>query len=100
MSRNNVIHVKLDYEEAVNSKRDFLISQMNLLKMAKTIGNYNSYRTEELEHKIELQKKIREIKTNLLNIQKILQMLKITGILKKEEKVEKKPKEKKETKNN
>jgi hypothetical protein len=96
MTKESVIHVKLDNTEAVMAKRDILISQMNLLRIAKIIKGYSFYRIKELELKIRLYKKMKELKTNITKLQKILPTLRIPEILKKEKPEEKKEKYKKE----
>jgi len=92
MAKESVIHIKFDNAEAVTAKRDILISQMNLLRIAKTIRGYGFYRLKELELKMVLSKKTKEVKTNITKMQKILPILRIPEILKKE-KVEEKEEE-------
>jgi len=41
-------HVKLDYEEALNSKKELLNMQLNFLKVAKKIKSYGALRKKEL----------------------------------------------------
>ena len=89
MTGENLIHIKLEYEEALQSKKDILSSQMAMLKIEKTIRGYHSYRSQGFELKINLSKKIRELKSNIWNLQKILPRLKIPEILRKEEHVKK-----------
>ncbi len=89
MTGENLIHIKLEYEEALQSKKDILSSQMALLKVEKTIRGYHSYRSHGFELKINLSKKIKELKSHIWNLLKILPKLKIPEILRKEEHVEK-----------
>ncbi len=84
MAKESVIHIKFDNEEAVTAKRDILTSQMNLLKIAKIIRGYSFYRLKELEQKIILSRKMKELKTNMTKLQKVLPALKVPEILKKE----------------
>ncbi len=84
MAKESVIHIKFDNAEAVTAKRDILTSQMNLLRIAKTIRGYGFYRLKELELKMMLSKKTKEVKTNITKMQKILPTLRIPEILKKE----------------
>jgi len=90
MTKENLIHIKLGYREALQTKRDILSSQMSLLRIAKTIKGYGVYRSQKLELKLILYKKIKELKMNLGKLQKILPKPKIPDILKKEgqEKIE------------
>jgi len=85
MAKESVIHIKFDNAEAVTAKRDILTSQMNLLKVAKTIEGYSFYRIKELELKLTLSKKMKELKTNMTKLQKILPKLKVPEILRKGE---------------
>ncbi len=85
MAKENVIHIKFDNTEAVAAKRDILTSQMNLLKVAKTIEGYGFYRIKELELKLTLSKKMKELKTSMKKLQKILPKLKVPEILRKGE---------------
>lgn len=85
MKNENLIHIKFEYEEALQSKKDILLSEMNLLKISKTIKNYSSLRLEELDLKLKLFKKIKEINADLRKLQISLPRLKIPEILKKDE---------------
>jgi hypothetical protein len=88
MKNENLIHVKLEYDEALQSKREVLSSEMNLLRIAKTIKNYHILRSNELKRKLKLYRKIREIITSIKNIQITLPELKIPEILKKDKEIE------------
>ena len=84
-SNENLIHIKLERGEALESKRDVLASQIALLKILKKVNAYRAYRTKELELKIELHKKMVGLKTNLKSLEKTLPKLKIPKTLNKEE---------------
>lgn len=88
MKDDNLIHVKLGYEEAFQSKKDILYLEMDLLKISKTIKSYHILRSDELELKLKFHKKIREVNTNLRKLQTILPKLKIPEILKKDKDIE------------
>jgi|SRR3989344_1917907 len=81
----DLIHIKLEYEEGVKSKKDILYSEMELLKIAKIIKRYHDIRSEELSNKINLYNKIRDIKKDIAKLNNILPLLKIPSILRKEE---------------
>lgn len=95
MIKENLIHIKLEYGEALQTKRDVLSSQIGLLRIAKTIRGYGFYRSNELELKLILYKKIKELKMNLGKLQKTLPKLKIPEIIKKEGWEKTEPKSKK-----
>jgi len=81
--KENIIHIKLEHAEALQSKKDVLSSQINLLKIAKTIKRYSTLRKEEQDLKLKLLKNITETKTSLGKLQRTLPKLKIPEILRK-----------------
>ena len=95
MIKENPIHIKLEYREAIQAKRDLLSSQITLLRIAKAIREYGIYRSGELELKLILYNKIKELKMNLGKLQKTLPKLKIPDILRKEGQEKTEPKSKK-----
>ena len=95
MIKENLIHIKLGYGEALQTKRDLLSSQIILLRIAKTIRGYNFYRSNELELKSILYKEIKGLKMGLGKLQKTLPKLEIPNIIKKEGQEKTEPKSKK-----
>ena len=91
MKDENLIHVKLEYPEAVQSKKDILSSERDLINLLRMIKRYHLLRKKELDLKLKTHKKIKELKTNLSKLHQIIPKIKIPDILKKEEE---KPKEK------
>ena len=85
-----VIHIRLNQEEATNAIRGILIAEMDSLNVAKRIGRYHSLRMEELNVKAKLYGKMKETKLNIRKLQEILPIPKIPKILHKkhQEKVE------------
>ncbi len=81
MANENLIHVKLEFDEAIKSKRDILSSEMGLLKIIKAIKNRQALREEEFKVKINLAKKIRDLKADITKLQVILPKIKIPDIL-------------------
>ncbi len=97
--KENLIHVKLDFDEALVSKRDVLLTESYLIKMAKAIRAYRDLRTKELTSKIELDGKMKEIKHDIRNLKSILPIIELPKIVKEfEEKKHHKVKKKKEQK--
>ena len=84
MKNENLIHVKFGYKETLQSKRDTLSLEMNLLRTLKTIKKYHFFRSEELKTKLKLHRKIKEVITNIKKLQTTLPKLKIPEILKKD----------------
>ena len=84
MKEQSLIHVKVDYSEAVESKKDLLSSERELIRLLKTMKNYNTIRGEELNAKLKLQKKMKELNINLSRLNETLPKIKIPSILKKD----------------
>jgi len=85
MKEENLIHIKLEYDEAVQSKSSVLSLEMNLLRIMKNIRQYNFLRIKELKTKTKLRTKIREFKKNINSMQLILPKIKMPKLLQKEE---------------
>jgi len=85
MKDENLIHVKLTSGELMQSKRDILQTEMDLLKILQTLKKYKELRTKEFETKLEILKRIRAIKREIGSIETVFPKLKIPKILKDEE---------------
>jgi hypothetical protein len=84
MKSENLLHIKLAYEESLETKRGILITQKDLINLLKTIKKYHSIRSEELRLKLRIQKKIKELQSNTAKLQQILPKIRIPNILRKE----------------
>ncbi|HTZ42056.1 MAG TPA: hypothetical protein VMC07_02510 [Candidatus Omnitrophota bacterium] len=62
---DSFIHVKLEHEEVLNSKRDILASEMDILNIMKSMNRYVSLRERELDLKSQFYKEIKKIIINL-----------------------------------
>lgn len=82
--KENLIHIRLDYNESISAKKDILSSQIGLLKIAKITKEYRLYRNEEIELKELLHKKIDELESFFDQLQKIMPKAKLPKILRKE----------------
>lgn len=89
MTNENLLHVKLEYSEALSSKRDALSSEIHLLRIARSIKRYKSLRQKELTIKNRLNKKIKETKSEFSKLEKILPKLRTLENFKKEQNEEK-----------
>jgi hypothetical protein len=87
MKSENLLHVKLEYEEGVQSERDVLSSEKDILSILKTIKRYQLLRTEDLNNRLRIYKKMKDIELNITTI-------KIPDILKDEEEYRKEREEK------
>jgi hypothetical protein len=100
-SEENLIHLRVDCENALESKKNILFTEVSLLKIAKIIKRYHYLRDQELELKIEIHRKTKEIDMSLKRLQTLLPKLIIPKILQKRDEliIEEKPKEKSKKKN-
>ena len=93
MKNENFIHIKLDYPEAVKAKKDILASEVNMLRILRIIKRYHALRTAEMNEKVKLNKKLKDLKANMRKLQVVLPKIKMPKILDKgiheEEKSEK-----------
>jgi hypothetical protein len=96
MKKDNLIHVRLDYDEALETKRDVLSIEANLIKIAQAISNYKELRTRELELKKDLDEKSSVLRADIKQVRTILPKMHLPKIVKKFE--EKKHKEEKKIK--
>jgi len=92
VENESFIHIKLEREEALESKKDVLASQFTLLKILKRVNSYRAYRSKEFELKIEFYKKIKELKAKMINLEKAIPKLKTPKKLNKEEQTKPQPK--------
>jgi hypothetical protein len=82
MTTENPIHIRLEYREALQSKKDILSYQMSLLRIAKTVKSYKDSRAREIELKLTLLRKMRELKVATGQLNKTLPKPKMPEILK------------------
>ena len=89
MSSENVVHIRLDYMEALQAKRSVLSSELSSLNIAKKILRYKAIRMEELGLKLKLYGKVKEIKSNIRKLQILLPNPKVPKIVRREQVMEK-----------
>jgi len=80
----NAVHVKLEYEEAVESKKSLLSLEMGLLRVIQSIRKYKHSRNQEIKTKIKLNTKVKSVLMDLRKIEKSLPKIRILNITKKE----------------
>jgi len=85
MADEKLIHVKLEYEDSVQSKKNLLSLEMDLLKTIQTIKKYSRHKLEEFQLKIKLHRQIKTLLTEIRLLQRNLPELKIPKILKEPE---------------
>jgi len=71
------LHVKLSSEEAINSKKNILHTEMNLLNLIKKIQNYKQLRNLELRSKTLLKTEIKKLAEEITELKKQLPKAKI-----------------------
>jgi hypothetical protein len=84
MGSENVVHIKLNYEEAIQGKRNFLFSEMGALKVAKRIGRYKFLRLGEFDLRSKLYTKMKEVRSNIRRLQIIAPEPKLPKIIKRD----------------
>lgn len=62
--KEELLHVRLEYIEALENKKILLNAEANFLRIAKSMKNYQTMRQEELKVKVKIHRKMLE--TNLL----------------------------------
>lgn len=84
----NLIHIKLEYDEGLQAKSDILYLEADFLKILKSIRTYHQIRMQELDLKITLSKKIRQAENLTKNLKLLIPKPVIPRILKEEKKRE------------
>lgn len=59
--QENVVHVRVNLDQAVASKKQLLVSQIDILKFMKGINRYFQYRNRELDLREELKRESKEL---------------------------------------
>ena len=80
MKEESFVYVKLEYEEALQAKRDILNTQVNLLKIMQMTRRYRFLRLEELKMKEKLYKKLKELIASIRRIKTDLPKMQIPQI--------------------
>ena len=85
MKEENIFHIKVEYEEAIQSRKDMLSSERDLINILKIMKKYHLLRQRELDNKLKIHNKIKDLKGNLTKMNNILPKIKIPDILKRKE---------------
>lgn len=70
--RETVVHVRYDYNEAVEARKEILQLEVSLLNTLKAIKKYNEIRKEELKLKVKLLQKSVQVLTDIKKIKENL----------------------------
>lgn len=85
MKEKSVVHIMVNYEDALSTKKSILSTEANLIRVIKRTKRYEILRREELNNKLRIQNKIKELKANTIKINEIFPKVKLPEILKKHE---------------
>jgi hypothetical protein len=84
MKKNDgLVHVRLEYDDAVASKKELLSTEISLIKIAQAIRKYKLFRDRELDLKEDVLNKIKDTKSSMRKLKVALPELKIPKILQK-----------------
>ncbi len=83
--QENPVYLKLEYNEAIESKTDLLHSEISFLNLMKIMKRYNALKMEELRIKSEIYKAIRELDASVKKTKSSFPFLKIPERAKREE---------------
>lgn len=70
MKSSDLIHIQIDYENGMQSKKQTLSSEINLLNIKKNMRTYHFLRREEVKTRLKLYRKIKEVMVILNRLQK------------------------------
>ncbi len=88
MKEQSVVHIMVDYEDAISTKRNLLSSEVNFLRIIQRIKRYKLLRGEELNNRIRIQNKMRDLKLDINKMNNLFPKVKLPEILKKKEEEE------------
>lgn len=84
MKKNDsLVHVRLEYDNAVESKKELLSTEISLIKIAQAIRKYKLFRDRELSLKEDVLEQIKNTKSSMRKLKIALPELKIPKILQK-----------------
>lgn len=66
------LHIRLNTEEAINSKRDILYTEINLLNIIKKLQDYKKLRILELKSKAVLKTEVKTLLSQIKNLKNLL----------------------------
>lgn len=84
MKGENLVHLKFEYAEALNGKKEILNVQKNIVNLTATAKEYNSLRMDELKLKLKLHRKIKELTSKIKNLHENFPHLNVEKIMGKE----------------
>jgi len=88
MAAEDVVHIRVEYDEAINGKRGVLSSELYALRAAKAINRYHALRVAELNVKNKIYMKMKETRATIKQIQSFLPVPRIPKIIRRTQKEE------------
>lgn len=82
MTSENLLHIRLNRDELINSKKEILSTEADLIRILQTLKKYHLLRTNELKLKAKFLKKLKETKVEIKKLEEILPKPKIPKSLK------------------
>ena len=80
MTNQNLIHVRLNYNEMVLSKKEILSTEANLIRILQILKKYNLLRKKELVLKSRFLRRLKETKSKIKKLEQTLPNLEIPEI--------------------
>lgn len=72
MTGKTLMHVKLEFEEARENKKEVLSLEIGILKMLSAIKKYHELRLKELDNKRKINTQLKKISLNVTKMKKII----------------------------
>ena len=82
MTNENLLHIMFNCDELINSKKEILSTEADLIRVLQTLKKYQLLRANELKLKVRFLKKLKETKVEIKKLEEILPKPKIPKILK------------------
>ncbi|MCA9487348.1 MAG: hypothetical protein KC516_00090 [Nanoarchaeota archaeon] len=77
MDDKTLMHVKVDYREGIQGKKELLGMELAVLKMLEALKEYHSLRIEELKTKMSINTKIRKVNAQINVLKKVIPDVKV-----------------------
>ena len=88
MAAEDVVHIKLEYGEAINGKKAILSAEIGTLRAAKAVNKYKFLRIDEFRTRAKLYSKLKETRSTVKSLQLMFPEPKIPKIIKRVHKEE------------
>jgi len=85
MKKQNLVHVKIDYDDLFESKKEILSAEANSIRILQIIEKYHSLRIKEFKTKSKLLRALKSSKAKITKLNRALPKLEAPVILRKQE---------------